>query len=247
MKQKYIMLALLLLVAGAVLLKDVIIKAALQRVCVAVTGVRLDIRALRTEIFNGVIDIKDMRVYNPKGYPAGIMADVPELYVDIDLPELLKNRIKMEEARFYLKELNMVRIARGRVNINSILPQKGKKETDKKQGFKEFPKITVPGTLHLKADKVVFKDYTMGPEPMVSEFNINLDARYENVEDVYSLIDQIGAKVFKETAVANFMNVPITRIKNQVGSVYQKSAATVSNMSKSVAYNVKKLFNGVKK
>lgn len=228
------------------LAKDVIIKAVLEGTCVAMTGVRADIGIIKTDVIKGVLDIRGLRLYNPKGYPPGLMADVPELYADIDWPELLHNKIKLEELRFYLKEFNIVRIARGEVNVNNLIPPKPKKGADKKQLAKGFLKITVPGTLSIRADKVFFKDYTLAKEPIVNEFDINIDQRYENVEDVYSLIDKIGTQFFKETAVANFMNVPISKIKNKVSSTYQKGSEAVYDTVKGAASIAKRLFSAVK-
>ena len=62
--------------------KDMIIKVSVEKGVEVVTGLRLGIRSLSVGIIRTLVDIKDMRLYNPKGFKDPLMMDMKEIYVN---------------------------------------------------------------------------------------------------------------------------------------------------------------------
>ena len=62
----------------------------------------LDIGIIRT-----LININDLRLFNPPGHEDRVMLDMPEMFVDCDLPAVIRGRIHLEKVRINLEEFNL--------------------------------------------------------------------------------------------------------------------------------------------
>lgn len=214
MVKKVILGAVLFLVVIS-LVKDKIIEVSAENICTRVTGVKLDIDSLKVGLVRPVISIKDMKLYNPKGYPTEIMADIPEVYVHYNLPEMMTGKIYLEELRFNMKELDIVRNDEGKVNLDSLKPVKDKEDglqiEERNKG--KIPEMYI-GTLYLQAGDVYYRDYSQKSEqPTVNKFEINLDEKYQDIRDPYTLIRLIIYRVLMNTTVSNVVDLPMSGVK----------------------------------
>jgi hypothetical protein len=227
---KKIILGIMLLVVIISIAKDKIIEISVENICTHVIGTKLDIASMQVGIVRPVVAIKGMKLYNPKGYPTKIMAEIPEIYVHYNLPEMVKGKLYLEELRFSMKELNIVKDYEGKVNLNSLKSVENKEDGKQieEQDKGKVPEIYIK-TFYLKAGNVYYQDYSKASEqPTVNRFEINLDEKYENISDPYTLVRLIIYRVLMNTTVSNVVNVPMAGVKE----VYKTGTKVVTTAVK---------------
>ncbi|MCX5679857.1 MAG: AsmA family protein [Candidatus Omnitrophica bacterium] len=163
-----------MLVAVSVV-KDITIRTAIEKGTEMVTGLRLTISGFNAGILRSTVKIRGLKLHNPKGFKDPVMVDIPEIYVDYDLPAIFGGTIHLREARINLAEFLVVKNKDGRLNLDSlkaITAQKQGKPAQDKSGKPMKMRIDL---LKLKIGKVVYKDYSSGEALFVREFNIGMD------------------------------------------------------------------------
>ncbi|MBU0684145.1 MAG: hypothetical protein KJ864_07660, partial [Candidatus Omnitrophica bacterium] len=126
-----------LIVVVISLSKDVIIQVVVEHIVRSVTGLQLKMSKFRLGIVKPVLEISNLRIYNPRGYHDRIMLDMPEVYVNYDLVAIFKKKVHLLEMKINLKELVVVKNVKGEVNLDSLKIVKddgsAKKKSRKKQ------------------------------------------------------------------------------------------------------------------
>ncbi len=197
--------------------KDLIIKTSVEKGAELVTGLKLSMGSFKVGILRTLVGIKNLRLYNPKGYPEKIMLDMPEIYVDYDLGAITKGTIHLEEMRINLKEFVVVKNEKGELNLDAlkvVQAEKEGKEPAPKAGGKA-PEIQID-VLELTIGKVLYKDYSRGGAPSVKEFDLNLNERYENIDNPYSLVSLIVVKALMNTSIASLTNFDLGGLQGSV-------------------------------
>ena len=89
---------------------------------------------------------------------------MPEIYVDYDLPAIVKGKVHLTEVRINLKEFMVVKNEKGELNLDSLnvvqeqQPRKKRaKEPEPKEEGKE-PDLQID-VLELKIGKVIYKAF----------------------------------------------------------------------------------------
>lgn len=218
--KKWMMIAVMTVVvfACASFVKDITIKMAVEKGTELVTGLRLKMGGLRVGIIRQVVSIKDLNIFNPEGYKDKVMLDMPEIYVDYDLPKILKGTIYLNEVRINMKEFTVVKNAKGELNLDSLKVVKSQKEGS--SAVKEEKDSTLKmhiGKLYLKVGKVYYKDYSKGGEPTVTEYNLNLDEKYTDIDDPYSLVSLIVVKSLNGTSIGKLANFDVKGLSGTIG------------------------------
>lgn len=201
MKKIHFVLTLAIAVFMLFLLKDIIIKASIESAVSYKTGLRIKIGELKTNFSKGFISIKDMFILNPKGFDDRIMAELPEVYIDYDLSAILKRKIHLKNIKINLKELMIVKEKDDRKNLDHIksLKKKGTERQKEKDSGSQSLQID---NLYLKMGKVIYKDYSAGEKPMITEFDININARYKNLKNTDAIMRLIIAKALINTTLS---------------------------------------------
>jgi hypothetical protein len=148
------------------------------------------------------------------------MVDMPEIYVNYDLPAIIGGKIHLPELRLALKEFMVVKSAKGELNLDALktvqAQKEGKAPVEKRAGKAPAFKID---TLMLSIGKVIYKDYSKGTTPEVKEFNVNLNERYTNVDNPYRLASLIIVKALTHTSIARLTNFDLKGLEDTVGDV----------------------------
>jgi uncharacterized protein involved in outer membrane biogenesis len=212
-----LVIVILFVVLG--LAKNMIIKTAVSGGVHAATGLKLQIKGLRVGVFNSLIDIKDLKLFNPPDFTDKVMADVPQIYIDYDLGAFFKNKVHLEEMKLDLKELVVVKNEKGELNLDSLKVVKKTKEekaSKEKEAKKEkkAPQIQIDD-LSLKIGKVIYKDYSKGGSPQVKEFNVNIDEQYKDITDPNALVSLIVVQALAKTTIAKLANFDIGSLQSQ--------------------------------
>ncbi|MBN3037949.1 MAG: hypothetical protein JW869_00865 [Candidatus Omnitrophica bacterium] len=220
--------------------KDLIIKTSAEKVTEMVTGLKLSISSFKVGVINTLVGIRDLRLHNPKGYKDKIMLDMPEIYVDYDLPAIMRGTVHLEEMRINMQEFFVVKNERGELNLDSLkvvqAQKEGKKPQEQEKG--KTPQIKIDN-LQLKIGKVVYKDYSKGGTPQVREFNVNLNEKYSNITNPYSLVSLIVVKALANTTIANLTNFDLRGLQGTVSDTLASAQKIVGEATAKAQETIK--------
>ncbi|MFC2149832.1 AsmA family protein [Candidatus Auribacterota bacterium] len=222
---KKLILILVVLVVVIYFGKNFLIKNAITHGVKAMTGLKVEIDSMNISVVGTSVGIKGLKLYNPPQFKDRLMMDMPEISVDMYLKPLLKKKIHVESIKLDLKEFVVVKNEKGELNLDSITAVKGvedeqEKEEQEKKG--EMPEIRID-LLELKIGKVVYKDYSKGGEPKVTEVNVNIDEKFEDIDDPYKLVSIIVFKALVNTSIAQLANFDLGPLKGNVTEVMDKA------------------------
>ncbi|MFC1666398.1 hypothetical protein ACFL0P_00810 [Candidatus Omnitrophota bacterium] len=195
-KSVFIATVLIFLVIGISMAKDSIAKASIQKIVSITTGLRMDIGKLEISIPRTYINIKNMLVLNPENFDDRIMMDMPEIYIDYDLRAILKKQIHLNEVFINLREFTVVKNKSGETNLGYVKNMRSGKQK-KASGAVDIE----IDKMRLKIGKIIYKDHSSGKEPIVSEYNINLDSKYRNIKDLNEIVRIITTRALVTTAI----------------------------------------------
>jgi len=241
--KKFFLIVIILVVALVVGLsfgKNLLVKSTIEKGVKLVTGLQLRIGSLNIGIVKTLVGIKSLKLYNPEGFQDRVMLDMPEVFVDYDLPAALKGTVHLNEVRIDLKEFIVVKNKEGKLNLDSLKVVKAQKEgkdpEEKEKGKAPDIKIDL---LKLKIGMVIYKDYSSGSKPTVRKFNVNINETHENITNPYALVSLIVVKALARTAIANLTNFDLNGLEGTLGD-------TLSGAKKVATQTVSKAQEAVK-
>ncbi|MFH2137546.1 MAG: AsmA family protein [Candidatus Omnitrophota bacterium] len=217
-----VILVLLVVIAVG---KNIIAKEAITKGVKAITGLTLEIKKMNIGFASTLIGIEGLQLFNPDDFEDRIMVDLPEIYVDYDLKAFLDKKIHLEEVRLKLNEFVVVTRADGTRNIDALnaAPAKDEKKPKKEAAPKEqgkAPEFKID-VLQLKVGKVVLVEYDRKGKRSVKEINVNIDERFENIDDPQKFVRLIVTKTLMKTAldVGNWKDGVSGLLKDSTGVV----------------------------
>lgn len=181
-----------------IFLRDQLIKSIVVFSAERITGASVRIESFSLGIIKQVVDITGLKIYNPSGFPKGILVDISKIKVGYDFNSLLKKKIYLKEVILDLKELGLVKNTEGKLNVDSlaITDKTGK---NPKKTSKELPlKID---SLTLNIGRLVYKDFTSGREPLIQVYDINLKKTYKNINSAQQLVALIITEPMKAAGI----------------------------------------------
>jgi len=229
-----ILIAIVAVVVVLAFAKDVVIKMAVEKGVEVVTGLKLNIGMLNVGVLKPIVNIRNLLLLNPPDFPDRNMIDMPEIYVDYDLPAIMGGKIHLPELRLNLKEFTVVKNARGKLNLDSLTSVQQQKSGKAAAG--KAPEIQID-SLKLTIGRVIYKDYSKGGAPDIKTFDINLSESYTNVTNPYSLASLIVVKALMNTTIPSLANFDIKGLQGTIGNTLanaQKMAATATAQAKAV-------------
>jgi hypothetical protein len=209
-----VMLAVILAVGIA---KDPIARISVEKGVEMATGLKLSIDTLNIGILKTVLEIKELKLFNPPGYEDKVMLDMPEIYVDYNLPAILGGKIHLRTLRINMSELVVVKNAKGELNLNALNVVKEQKAEKKEEPVKKekAPEIRID-VLELKVGRVLYKDYSKGGAPSVQEFKLNINERYTDIDDPNELVSLIIVRAITNTSIARLTNFDIKALEGTI-------------------------------
>ena len=103
------------------IIKDFVLKTVITSVGSNVLGAKLTMGGLSVGLLTQKVDIRDLRIYNPAGFPEGTLIDVPQVRVDYDLSALAGGRLHLPLVIFDLKELPGIQIDVMKLNLGKVV------------------------------------------------------------------------------------------------------------------------------
>jgi len=150
---RLIILAIALVVA-LVLSKDAILKSLVERQIRAQTGMDVKMGKFSAGLLSPVVDIENLKLYNPPEFGGTLFLDAPVLHVEYNRFALAGRKLHLTLLRLAITELNIVKNDVGQTNVTNFRwasPAQGARHSDKIQ----FPVIDV---LNLSVGKARFID-----------------------------------------------------------------------------------------
>lgn len=194
----FVIAALLL---GAFIAKDQILRSAITAAAAQITGAKVSIDRFSLGILKQSARIEGFKLYNPEGFSAGVLVDLPKIAVDCDLASLSKGRLHLKLLEVNLKEIVIEKNREGRLNVDSlkIIQDDDKKPVQEKRPVKQAA-IQID-LLSLRMDRLVMKDYTSGKEPSVKAYDINLKESYKDITSPQALAALILSEPMKQAGI----------------------------------------------
>ncbi len=205
--KKFLGFLVLLLFAISVLffvVKDKLIKKAFASAVQTLTGFETQIQGLRLDPFNGVVHLKGLLLYNPpgRGFKQRVFGDAPEIYLDMDLPALLrKERVHFRQLRVDISQLNIEKNSQGVSNISLLNPVKSTGAKTQKSPAKKIPFQLDRFELTLR--RISYNDHS-GIVPKRIAVDMHVDKQvFGGITDAKSIVQIIVMKVVSESPLAN--------------------------------------------
>ena len=225
-----LILIILLIITGILFARNAIIKAVLPKGLELATGLSLEIEHIDIGLFKTFIDIKNTKLINPVGFPDRVMVDLGELYMDYKLGAFLKKKVDIQELRIDLREFLVVKNEEGELNITSIKGLGAKKPESKKvkPQEKKQPLPIQIDLLKLKIGRAVYKDYSKGSPPQVTEYKINIDETFTDINDPAVLIQTIIGKALVNTTIAKLAGFDLKALTGSASQLIKGTAETAT-------------------
>lgn len=201
MKKFFIAVILLILISFSILLvyRNTIAKDGIEKGVYNLVGQKMTIGKVNVGLFKTDIAVEDIKVFNPEGYSKELLAEVPEIFINYALLDILKGFIHLPEIKLNIDEVNIEKDKNGVLNIdkfkvesekNSAKSAKEKEQSGKDNGKKQFladKVILEVGTIH-------YKDNTKSPA-VEKEYKMNFSKTFTNVTDERVIISAITTEI----------------------------------------------------
>lgn len=181
-------------------LRDAIIKHILSATITNITGSKTEIGNLSLSLLKQNIRIKNLKIYNPEGFPRQVLLEIPRINADLDTGSFLKGITRLKELDIDLKLAVIMKNKDGKLNVDSLKLAKKEDTKDIKPG-QAAPAFKIDN-LHLNIGWVIFKDLSSGAKPIVDGYDIQIENRiYKNIESPQQLISLLLIETLKPTAI----------------------------------------------
>ena len=196
--------------AGAVLAAALVIffagnsimKTAVSAGISKAAGTPAHIEKFSLDIFKSSLRMGGFKLYNPKGFPGGVLLDAPLIRVDYVPSSFFRKEPHMRLIEVNLKELAVIKGNDGKLNIDSLKPCQKKTTQPKEEKPAQEPMKLRIDTLVLSVGRVVYKDYTKGTEPFVQVFDVDMEGKtFTNIDNMQKLMALILVEAMKPTAI----------------------------------------------
>lgn len=180
--------------------KDFFIKAAIEMTAPSVIGSRLQIGSFALGIFTQKVRIKNLKLYNPPGFPDEAFLFMPEIAVDVNIQELMRGKMHFPLVIFNMGKVIVVKDKEGQLNVDSlkIVQEQMAASKGKPTKLPEF-KIDI---LKLNIGQIVVKDYSHAPSQAVEVYNVAIkDKVIRNIDGAPKLVASVMVEALKPTAI----------------------------------------------
>ena len=107
------------------------------------TGMEAELGRFHVGLIDPVIQVENLKIYNPKNFGGTPFMNIPEIHVEYDKAALAGGEIHVTLMRFNLDELDIVKNEQGETNIFSMgVTVPSKEELKKNKAMEEFKKKT---------------------------------------------------------------------------------------------------------
>ena len=181
--------------ACSTIFKNLIIKSMVATAATRITGAPVHMDGFSLNILNSTIHISGFRMYNPGGFPQGLLVSCPKIKVIYDPATLFKPKRRFLLVEIELNEMGLTKNKDGNLNVDSLKIVQ--------QPESSSPTPMQIDLLTLSIGKIVYRDYTIGTEPGVRVYEVNKHKSYKGVPTAQQLALLVLAEPMKAAAIKN--------------------------------------------
>jgi uncharacterized protein involved in outer membrane biogenesis len=215
--------------------KNMLIKTGLEKGTKNLTGLDLDIGDMDVGLLKSKVDITDMKLLNPEGFPDKTMIDMPKLLIDFELASIFKNIAHFETLELNLKELMVIRNKDRKLNISTLksVSEKTGDETRpvEQETEGETPKVKID-KLILTIGEVTYKDYSLRKTPFTKKFNIGIHEVYTDITDPKKLVNLVIVRALQGTGIAQLANFDLDKLRADIRETLKERVTGVTDTAK---------------
>ena len=175
--------------------KNLIIKSVVTTTASRITGAPVHMDGFSLNILSSTIHISGFKMYNPKGFPEGILVSCPKINVIYDRAALFKRKQHFLLLEIELKELGLTKNKEGKLNVDSLKIVRQSKSS---------PPIPMQiDFLTLSIGKIVYNDYTIGTQPSARSYDVNRHKSYKGIPTAQQLALLVLVEPMKAAAIEN--------------------------------------------
>ena len=196
MKSK-LSLIILVIVALFVLgmAKDQVVKTIATIQASNIVGAKVHIGNLSLGLLNHKVKINNFKIFNPAGYPHGVLLDIAKIQVNYDLLSILKGKLHLIDVKVDLKEVAVIKDKEGKLNVDELKVAKKDEKASK-------PLSLAIDSLDLSIGRVILKDYNRSGKLWVEVFDVGIKNRiYKNITSAQQFVSLILVESLKPTAI----------------------------------------------
>ena len=237
-----ILIAVILIFIGFNFVKNNFVQVVVSGALSKAANVPVRVGITKVQLISTTVDLKNIQVLNPGSFPEKLMLDAPQIYISFDLPALFKGSVHFREVKLNIKELVVIKNAKGDLNINALKPKESG-EVEAKKSQKSAPKLKID-KLSLTIDRVVYKDYTQGTQPGIQVFDIKIQNRqYANVEDGQAVVSLIMFEALTRTSLSRLAGLELGVFKDGAGGLISTGLGFVKGEAGDLQNAAKGLLN----
>jgi uncharacterized protein involved in outer membrane biogenesis len=230
-----ILIIVIAALVGFSFVKNTIFQTAIGMVLSKAAHVPVSIGSTSVRFITSSIHLKNIKFRNPKGFPSRVMADIREVFIDFDPGALFKGQAHFEEVKLNLKEVTVVKNKDGLLNVDAMKPTEAEKRKPKRQkGGDAQVKLKID-RLYLTVGRVVYKDYSAGPEPAVQTFDIGMENKeYRNIEDPAVVVNLIMFEALTRTTLNRLADLDLGTFKQGFSGGLDTVATSAGSLEEKV-------------
>jgi len=184
-----------ILLACITIFKNLIIKSVVTTAASRIIGAPVHIDSFSLNILSSTIHISGFKMYNPSGFPEGIMLSCPTIKVIYDRGALLQQKSHFLIVEIALKEMQLSKNKAGKLNVDSLKIVQQSKSTS-----------SIPmqiDLLTLNIGKIVYKDCMIGTEPSMQVYDVDRHKTYKGILTAQELALLVLIEPMKSAAIKN--------------------------------------------
>ncbi len=168
-------------------------------------GVKAEVGDLFWDTANRNMQLKELKLYNPKGFPRGVFLDIARISIDYDFSDFLEGGgVRLPLLIINLKELTVVKREDGQMNVDELKPVKSSSKQaaiNKKAGIQKPPLVQIE-KFGFSIGRVVYQDYTRGTPAAIKIYDLNIkETVYNNIPGVQAMIVLLLREAMSKTAI----------------------------------------------
>jgi len=212
MRKIFFLLLIVAFILGTLIIfRNAIARFTLNQLLTQTIGAETAIDKVNIGIFDSVVEINGLKIYNPRGFINETFLEMPQVSIGYDRQELFNLRLHITTLTIALRELAVAINEKGAINIDQL---KVLHPQEKKQGPVELPKFTIDKFV-LKIGRVETKNYANKENTALASVDFRMKERvYKNITSFQGLAGSIlidtmkmagikGAQVYGEHLLGN--------------------------------------------
>lgn len=210
---------LLLIIIVSVIFPNISIKYFLTGLLRVSLGTAVYIDDVRVDIINSQFKVTGLEIWNPRGFPDGILTKIPKIFVDIEFARLLDGRLYFDTFEIDCRDIRVIRNEDGKINWMElkIFRQKSgvREDARQKPGRTKF----YVENLVLSLGYATYTDLYVQP-PVQKSHHLRVEnAVFRDIESAGDIVKIVTWEVMKRMGIGKLIgNIP--GLENSAGGFF---------------------------